>query len=85
HYFPLRFILLYPAYVVLLYGVACGSVWNGTRSDMGLVGKLGASLGLLLALPFLWLWWSLRLLRRRLADGRPRHNPQLDDRDPSDP
>ncbi len=85
HYFPLRFILLYPAYVVLLYGVACGSVWNGTRSDMGLVTKLGASLGLLLALPFLWLWWSLRLLRKRLADGRPRHNPQLGDRDPSDP
>jgi glycosyltransferase involved in cell wall biosynthesis len=72
HYFPVRFVLLYPAYVVLLYAVCCGVLLQ-RGAVRGVVGMLG----LLLGLPLLWPYWGVRLLSRRLRGQVPGHEPRL--------
>lgn len=82
HYFPVRFTLLYPAYVVLLYGVCCGWIWGEIHGGGSVARRLARMLGLLLMLPLLWVQWSYRLLRKR-ARERPRYEPRLDDPQPA--
>ncbi len=82
HYFPVRFALLYPAYVVLLYGVCCGWLWGEIHGQGGKLRRLGKMLALLLALPLLWPYWGARLLRRRL-ERAPQYEPRLDDPQPA--
>ena len=83
HYFKARFILLYPAYALLLYGVCCGWVWSEIHGTGGVLRRLAVMLGLLLLLPLLWLRWSYRLLRKRLRGGANVHEPRLDDATPT--
>lgn len=75
HYFPVRFVLLYPAYVVLLYAVCCGALWQQRGGMRAIAGMLA----MLLALPLLWSLWALRLLQRRARGEVPGHEPRLDD------
>lgn len=82
HYFPVRFVLLYPAYVVLLYGVCCGWIWGEIHGTGGVARRLAAMSWLLLRLPALWLHWAIRLLKKR-ARERPRYEPRLDDPQPA--
>ena len=82
HYFPVRFVLLYPAYVVLLFGVCCGWIWGEIHGTGGVARRLGRMLVLLLMLPALWVQWSIRLLRKR-AGAPPRYEPTLADPQPT--
>lgn len=76
HYFPVRFVLLYPAYVVLLWVVILDHVWSDRVRPMS--WRLGVTVGMTAALPVLWLLWSVRLSARRVLLGRPEHVPRLD-------
>lgn len=75
HYFPVRFVLLYPAYVVLLFAICCGVLWQ--RYGGRPLPTLARMLALLLALPILWIYWAARLLGRRLRGEVPGHEPRL--------
>ncbi len=79
HYFKPRFVLLYPAYVVLLYGVCCGWIWGQFHGGGGAARRIATMVGLLLALPFLWVRWAVRLVRARARHQGRRHEPRLDD------
>jgi glycosyltransferase involved in cell wall biosynthesis len=82
HYFTPRFILLYPAYVVLLFGVCCGWVWGEIHGSGGVLRRIAIMLGLLLMLPVLWIHWTIRLLRSRGRFHGRRHEPRLEDPQP---
>ncbi len=77
HYFPLRVVLLYPAYVALAYIVTLDWIWNEFADRGGTVQRLGRTLGLALALPFVWTWWLLAFAGRRITRGPLEHAPQL--------
>lgn len=82
HYFKLRFVALYPAYIVLLFGVCCGWIFGQIHGRGGPVRRLGTTLLLLICLPVLWIVWGVRLVRRNAAQG-VRHEPRLDDPQPA--
>ena len=44
HYFKARFILLYPAYIVLLYGVCCGWIWGEIHGGGGVLRRVARPL-----------------------------------------
>ncbi len=83
HYFTARFVLLYPAYVVLLYGVCCGWIWGEIHGGGGPLRRVANMLGLLLILPLLWVVWAIRLLRARARHQGRRHEPRLGDPQPA--
>ena len=76
HYFPVRFVLLYPAYAVLLWVLILAMAWTDPRRS--LVRKLGGTVGVTVGFPLLWLLWLGKLLARRLTQGAPVHAPRLD-------
>ena len=76
HYFPVRFVLLYPAYGVLLWVVILDAVWTDPRR--GPARRLAATAWFTLAFPVLWLLWLATLLARRVTNGAPVHHPRLD-------
>lgn len=69
HYYPARLVLLYPAYVVLAYLVTLDWIWNELADRGGFARRLGRSVWLLVALPFVWTGWLARLAWRRLTRG----------------
>ncbi len=79
HYFPIRFVLLYPAYAVLLWVLMLDSLW-GDLQIRGFAGarRLAVTVALTLGFPLLWLRWLARLLVKRAREGAPRHEPELD-------
>jgi glycosyltransferase involved in cell wall biosynthesis len=81
HYFPLRFVLLYPAFAALLYVICCDWIWSDDQARGGRLRRVGTTVGLLFALPLLWPWWAVRLLRSERFRTR-RHEPRLDDPQP---
>lgn len=76
HYFPVRFVLLYPAYVVLLWIELLDRIIS--QDERGLARKLCAGLLITLGLPFLWVAWLGKLLARRVVTGPPLHAPRMD-------
>lgn len=76
HYFPVRFVALYPAYIGLLWVLMQDHIWSdlaGASTARRAVLALGVTLGF----PLLWAWWLARLLARRVRDGAPVHAPRL--------
>lgn len=82
HYFPVRFVLLYPAYVGIAYVTTLDWVWNELSDRAGPGRRLARTLGLLAMLPFLWTWWLARLAVRRVTTGPLAHDPRLEDPSP---
>lgn len=78
HYHPLRFWLLYPAYVGLLLGVTTEWLWDDREGDASAAGKLATLGAFALSLPFAWLLWGTRLLAKRIKHGPAVHEPRLD-------
>jgi glycosyltransferase involved in cell wall biosynthesis len=78
HYFPVRFVLLYPAYVALCYVVCVDWIWNEQHGRGGSVQRLAAAAGLLAALPALWSYWLARHALRRVTRGPLEHAPRLE-------
>jgi len=77
HYFPLRFVLLYPAYFCFLAYQVYDWIFDDSKHRRSLVGSIALAVGFSLALPFLWLWWLARWWARRLREGPLPHRPTI--------
>ncbi|MCC7417042.1 MAG: glycosyltransferase family 2 protein [Acidobacteria bacterium] len=71
HYYPVRFVLLYPCYVVLLAAVSIEWVLMESRGHATVSRKVGGVAGVLLLLPFRWTWWLASWTAARLVAGAP--------------
>jgi glycosyltransferase involved in cell wall biosynthesis len=81
HYFPARFVLLYPAYVGLLAYQVYDWLFDAARGQRSVAARLAAAVGFTVALPALWGWWLARWGARRLRHGAPAHAPSLEPTD----
>jgi len=77
HYFPLRFVLLYPAYIYFVAYHCIQWVCSDSKAHAGLWRKILATAGIILTLLPLWFFWLGEWLYLRLRFGEPPHGPQL--------
>ena len=72
HYFPLRFALLYPLYLYFV-GFHCVQwIVSDSKRHQNWAERIGASVGIVLALPVLWLAWLGEWAWSRAQNGRPK-------------
>jgi glycosyltransferase involved in cell wall biosynthesis len=77
HYFPLRFVLLYPAYIYFVAYHCIQWVCSDSKAHAGLWRKIAATAGIIVSLLPLWFFWLGEWLFLRLRFGEPPHAPQL--------
>lgn len=78
HYHPARFVLLYPAYVYLLWWVTADWVWHESGAHRGRTGyKLATIAGLGLSMPLRWPYWLTLWAITRRREGAPPRAPTL--------
>lgn len=77
HYFPVRFLLLYPVYFVFVGYHVTEWICSDSRKHRTLPRRILALAALYLALPPLWIAWLVLWSYRRLRDGEPVHRPVL--------
>lgn len=76
HYHTKRFVLLYPCYVALLAYVSIAWVALESHAHRSAWQKALGIAGVLVLLPFRWIWWLSRWCAGRLAGGAPaRYEP----------
>lgn len=78
HYFPLRFVLLYPAYLCLAAYHITQWICSDSIKHRTLPQRVWALTGLYLALVPLWTWWLASWCVDRIKHGPPPHRPQLE-------
>ncbi|NVB84496.1 MAG: glycosyltransferase [Kofleriaceae bacterium] len=78
HYFPVRFVLLYPAYIYFVAFHCIEWIVSDSKKHRTLTSRAAATAGMILAIFPLWLYWLGELAMKRMRDGAPAHNPQLD-------
>jgi glycosyltransferase involved in cell wall biosynthesis len=76
HYFPLRFVLLYPAYIYFVAYHCIQWVCSDSKAHAGLWRKIAATAGIIVSLLPLWFYWLGEWLYIRLRVTPP-HAPQL--------
>lgn len=77
HYFPVRFALLYPAYIYFVL-FHCLEWINSDSKKHDTWGKrIVASLGMTIAIIPLWICWLVEHAARRARHGAPAHRPRL--------
>ena len=81
HYFPVRFVLLYPAYFYFVAYHCIEWIVSDSKKHRTLTSRVGAVAWLVVALPPLWLYWLAELAVKRVRDGAPPHRPQLPPRE----
>ena len=84
HYFPVRFVLLYPAYIYLCIYHVTQWICSDSIKHRTLAQRVFATAGFYLALFPLWAYWLASWSFNRVTKGRARHNPQLAMRTPTD-
>ncbi len=77
HYFPLRFVLLYPAYVCFVALHCIEWICSDSKKHQTLASRALATAGLVVSIVPLWLVWLGQLLYKRARDGAPPHRPLL--------
>lgn len=77
HYFPLRFVLLYPAYLVLVAYHVIQWICSDSKKHTTLPRRIWATSGIVLSLIPLWTVWLGQWWYRRIRDGEPPHRPEL--------
>jgi glycosyltransferase involved in cell wall biosynthesis len=77
HYFPLRFVLLYPAYIYFVAYHCIQWVCSDSKAHEGLWRKIAATAGIIVSLLPLWFFWLGEWLYIRLRVTPP-HAPQLE-------
>lgn len=77
HYFPVRFVLLYPAYIYFVAFHVIQWICSDSKKHNTLPRRIWAVTGLVLSLVPLWTLWLAQWAFRRVRDGEPPHNPQL--------
>ncbi|MEZ4367865.1 MAG: glycosyltransferase family 2 protein [Kofleriaceae bacterium] len=84
HYYPARFVLLYPAYYVFLAYHVIEWIVSDSKRHPRVLDKVLGTLGFTLALPLAWTGWLARWAWGRLRHGAPPHRPTLDDPNPAE-
>jgi glycosyltransferase involved in cell wall biosynthesis len=77
HYFPARFIALYPAYIYFVAFHCIEWICSDSKRHDTWPRRIAASTGMALAIVPLWLVWLAQMAAQRLRDGAPAHNPRL--------
>jgi glycosyltransferase involved in cell wall biosynthesis len=77
HYFPARFVLLYPLYIYLVAYHVIQWICSDSKKHQTLPRRIWAVSGLCLSLLPLWAAWLVEWGYRRLRDGEPSHRPEL--------
>lgn len=77
HYFPVRFVALYPLYFLLVAYHVTQWICSDSRKHRTVMQRARATAWLYATLPPLWLAWLGTWWYRRLKDGEPHHAPQL--------
>ncbi|HWU91612.1 MAG TPA: glycosyltransferase [Kofleriaceae bacterium] len=77
HYFPVRFALLYPLYVVLTAHRATDWILTFSRKHATPSQRALAITGLYTTLPVLWIGWLLSSWAQRIRHGEPARHPWL--------
>ena len=78
HYFPLRFVLLYPAYFFMCCYHVTQWICSDSIKHKTLAQRVWALTGLYLTLIPLWTFWLASWAFHRVKDGEPPHRPQLE-------
>lgn len=77
HYYPIRFAVLYPAYIGFLGIHVTEWIVSDSKRHRTFVQRAAAVAGFWLALVPLWCWWLLRYWQARLTHGAPAHAPRI--------
>jgi glycosyltransferase involved in cell wall biosynthesis len=77
HYFPARFLLLYPAYIYFVAFHCIQWIVSDSKKHQTLVSRVAATAGIVVSLLPLWTYWLAELAVTRLRDGAPAHRPTL--------
>jgi glycosyltransferase involved in cell wall biosynthesis len=77
HYFPLRFVLLYPAYIFLAGYHVIQWICSDSIRHRTLLRRVLAVGGTGLAFVPMWMYWLAAWCVRRVRDGEPPHAPPL--------
>ncbi|HSN26486.1 MAG TPA: hypothetical protein VLT45_09375, partial [Kofleriaceae bacterium] len=80
HYFPLRFVLLYPLYIYFVAYHCIQWICSDSKKHQTLLSRIWATAGIILSLLPLWFFWLGQWLYLRLRVGEPPHRPLLDPR-----
>ena len=83
HYFPLRFVLLYPAYFYFVAFTCVEWICSDSKKHDTWPKRVVASIGLVLALFPLWFVWLGQVVVQRIRHGAPAHDPRLARRVPA--
>jgi glycosyltransferase involved in cell wall biosynthesis len=77
HYFPIRFVLLYPAYIYFVAYHVIQWICSDSKKHQTLARRIWAVAGIVLSLIPLWTVWLAEWLVRRIRHGEPPHRPEL--------
>jgi glycosyltransferase involved in cell wall biosynthesis len=77
HYFPIRFALLYPAYVAFLAYQVYDWIFDDSKHQRGTARGVLLAIGFTLALPVLWTVWLGRWWIARVRTGPLPHAPTI--------
>lgn len=77
HYFPVRFVLLYPAYIYFVAYHSIEWICSDSKKHRTFTSRALATAGLVVSLLPLWLYWLAELGYQRLRYGAPPHRPTL--------
>ena len=77
HYFPVRFVLLYPLYLYMLCYHVTQWICSDSLKHRTLGQRVWACTGFYLSILPLWCFWLGSWVFHRIKDGEPPHRPQL--------
>jgi len=77
HYFPLRFVLLYPAYIYFVAYHVIQWICSDSKKHQTLPRRIWATAGIVVSLLPLWTWWLASWGSRRIVEGPAPHRPTL--------
>jgi glycosyltransferase involved in cell wall biosynthesis len=77
HYFPIRFVLLYPAYIYFVAYHVIQWICSDSKKHQTLGRRIWAVTGIVLSLLPLWAIWLGEWVVRRIRLGEPPHRPEL--------
>ena len=78
HYFPARFIALYPAYIYFVAFHCIEWICSDSKKHDTLVKRIWATAGMILAIVPLWLYWLAEWGVKRIAKGAPQRFAPLE-------
>ncbi|HEY0253354.1 MAG TPA: glycosyltransferase family 2 protein [Kofleriaceae bacterium] len=83
HYFPARFVLLYPLYIYMLSYHVTQWICSDSIKHRTLAQRVFATAGFFIVLFPLWAYWLVELGAKRVMNGAPKHRPTLKPRPPT--